>query len=159
MIQITRLVQQKNVRESKKENRRRNAVKKSRHHASGRQAEHNEVNVHPRPGPGFYPTESVVSESDGRFNVVTRDPVVGEVAINLPQHDAAEEDAEENEEGDVDRLEESGARTVQKLCFRTVGSRNERRGNLHFLRWSCLHVVANVSCRRSVRLPAKYNSA
>ena len=56
------------------------------------------MNVHPAPGPGFRPTESVVSKVESGFDEVTSDPAVREVAINFPQHDAAEDDAEENQE-------------------------------------------------------------
>src|SRR5215216_5729820 len=84
VIQITCLVQQKKVCESKKQDRRGNAVKEPQHHTSGCQTEHKKVNVHPVPRPGLHPTEPVVSKSDSRFNVVTRDPAVSEVAIDFP---------------------------------------------------------------------------
>src|SRR6476660_9016126 len=74
VIQITRLVQQEKVSESKKEDRRGNAVKKSQHHTSRCEAEHEEVDVHPAARPGLHPTEPVVSKSNRRFNEVTHDP-------------------------------------------------------------------------------------
>ena len=98
VIQITRLVQQEKICESKKKDVRGDAIKKTYHHTSSGQTEYEEVDVHPGPWPWLHPTETVVSESESRFNEVTRDPAVTEVAIDLPQHDAAEEDAEEHQE-------------------------------------------------------------
>ena len=98
MVQITRLVQQEGVCESKEKDRRGNAVKKPGHHTSGCQTEHKKVNVHPAARPRLHPTETVVSKSESRFDEVTRDPAVCEVAVDFPQHDAAEENAEENQE-------------------------------------------------------------
>ena len=56
------------------------------------------MKVHPALGPGLHPTEPVISKRDDRVNVITRDPIVHEVAAHFPEHDAAEEDAKENQE-------------------------------------------------------------
>ena len=105
MVEITRLVQQEKICERKEKDWRGNAVQESRRYTSSSQTEDDEVNVHPLPRPGLHPTETVVSKIDGRVNEVTPDPAVREVAINLPHEDAAEDDAKENEERDIDRLE------------------------------------------------------
>ena len=98
VIQITRLVQQEKICESEKKDGRGDAIKKTHHHTSSGQTEYEEVDVHPGPRPWLHPTESVVSKSESRFDEVTIDPTVSEVAIDFPQHDAAEEDTEEHQE-------------------------------------------------------------
>src|SRR5215207_1042211 len=107
------------------------------------------MNVHPAPRPGLHPTKPVVRESDSRFNVVTTDPAASEEAINFPQDDAAENDAKENQERDIDWYEESCAEPLQEICLRAGGSHNKRRSGLHFLCWNCLHPTSNMITRCS----------
>ena len=98
MIHVTRLFEQEDVGESDEQYRGGKAIKEPNDHARGCEAEHDKVNIHAAAGPGPHPTESVIREIDNRFNKVTSDPTVSEVAINFPKQDAAEKDAEENQE-------------------------------------------------------------
>jgi hypothetical protein len=52
---------------------------------------------------------------NNRLNVVTRNPVVGEKPVDLPQHDSPEGDAEVNEERYVDRLEKCSAEPLKSI--------------------------------------------
>lgn len=141
VIQVPRLFQQEKVCEGQKKDRRGKAVKEPQHHAGSGHTEDKKVNVHPASGPRLNPTEPVVSKIDNRFNKVTADPIVGIVAINFPKHDAAEDDAEENEERDIDWFEEVGAHAAQESrSFAAAGDINGRSDG-RILRGNCLHSV------------------
>src|SRR6185436_15017924 len=98
---ISSLVQHEDVGETEEKEGRRQPVAEADGDAGSQDAENKEVDVHATTRPRFDPTESVVSEVDGRFDVIPADPVMSEIAVDLPKHYRAENDPEEDQERNV----------------------------------------------------------
>jgi hypothetical protein len=94
VVEVPRLLEQERVSEGDEEERSCNAIEEPERDASGERSEHREQDLHPAPWERLDPAEPVIGEMEARFDPVPMDPVVREVAVDLPHHDRAEHDAE-----------------------------------------------------------------
>ena len=84
VVEVTRLVQQKNICKPEKENRRGDPVQESEHDAGRGHTKHGEVDIHPIARPWFHPFESEVAKIKGRIDVVAANPSGREVTVDFP---------------------------------------------------------------------------
>src|SRR3989304_4517643 len=90
VVEIPCLVEQEDVGDAQKEQRRAQAVAEAEHDASRQDAERAEVQVNEGSGPGPNPAEAEVREVEFRMDVVSGDPASMEKLGQLPEHDGAE---------------------------------------------------------------------
>ena len=95
MVQVPRLLEQEHVGEADEEERSCDAVEEPERDAGGQRSEHGEQDLHPAAGERLDPAEPVIGEVEARLDPVALDPVVGEVAVDLPHHDGAEQHPED----------------------------------------------------------------
>ncbi len=142
VVEVPRLLEQEHVREADEEERRRDAVEETERDASGQRAEHREQDLHPAAGEWFDPAEPVIREMEARLDPVALDPVMREVAVDLPHHDRPEQHPENGQRRPVNRLEEAVAELPKKAPRATLdpgGRRSARR----FGRGRCLRPLGH----------------
>src|SRR5258705_92392 len=71
--------------------------------ADGQKTQNEKVQIHSMAAPGFDPTEPVISEIELGLDIKAIDPIIQEVAANLPDHDRTKRYAQENDRRDIHR--------------------------------------------------------
>src|SRR5438105_9623697 len=117
MVEIGSLIEQEAVGKTEKEKRRTQMVEKARRDEEREQAEDGPEDIHSVARPRLHPEKSIIFEQELRFDPVTRDPAVMEIAGNLPHHQKPQRDAEENEAGVVNRCERASLQSGQERWF------------------------------------------
>ena len=103
VVEVVRLFEQEDVGEGQEEEHGTDPVPQPDHDEEREDGQGHEVEVHPDAGPRPDPLEPGVGEGPLGTDPVALDPAIAEIAVDLPEHDRAEEDPEGDEHGDVDR--------------------------------------------------------
>src|ERR1044071_6119 len=87
VIQVTGLVEQKDVSEADKKEKGRHPIGNAGRHRRGQQTQQNKMHLHAKTRPGMHPAKSVIFEIKIRDDEITMDASVLKIAEDFPQQD------------------------------------------------------------------------
>ena len=126
MIEIGGLIEQETVGKTEKEQHCAQPIKETGGDKEREQAEDSPMDIHPLAGPWLHPGKSVVFEKELWFDPIARYPVMMKITVNLPRHQKAEHDTEEDEARDINWREAPKLESGQERLFARHRTESEK---------------------------------